>query len=887
MARKMAGVLALAALVGAAPADAAKPDLVVRAVSVTPGASLTIADTTANAGRKRAKRSVTRFYLSTDPKRNAGDVRLPGARKVAALKPRKASKGTITAAVPALAAGSMFVLACADDLRKVRESKESNNCRATAAPVTLGAPALGYPAAPPAGAAATPAPTAPAPRPTPSPTPTPTPSPEPGDPEPPALPASVVTQVAGAVDASTLTEGLQPTRTVLGAAGVGLSNATDGPPPAAPASGIVVSPNQLLQIAIDASERARSSRVTFAEFAETMAALGVAFDLERGDAPDTSPALAMRDWLNQAVLAALAHPEEEISVPLLQLTALARRQHPPVELTDPQFDPHALNLGSLDVVLLSSVIGQMVAGARADMPVPAQGAQTRSMAAAEEPTDACSWVRTTLETHIPFAGDVFGYASGKVAGAGLETIYEAFGRVIFGADEGDSKEATGKGLAVLGIMFKIQALAMLYDSVDLKLTPSVADIDKPDPGITTLPTFSVLADGGIRDQDWAAFKENRLDSDLAKLRDCATEAGLPLPSSLAELGGQIEQWRIGWNVGGGSIQLAAGEADTMDFPGLRTEFLVKADDHSGTESASFEVLNAQEPMGTGPYKYEEAVVRGDLQTDGPLALSTLVSAADSQADPWALSGAIADIAAGWFRNMRTIGQTASVSLRYQDSANLEWTGTLEVRYNEIVRWNRAGYHYDDPGRKFIDQHNARTAVTYRGTLGKPSTPDSYKVGIRWSATGEYEMTGYDEEWLTLVDKCPQYDKWRTERKAKGGRSSVASLDKPQPRASGEMEWEALYLPGLQPTGRFSVAGKHRQYDFGTDTCGDWETSREGDIYDMNTPDPFQFDPKQLGADNRWRGRVEVVNNRSDEEYADTISVESTTYIWDLQRKPKP
>jgi hypothetical protein len=884
----VAWVFVLAAMAGASPAQAAKsarPDLVVHAIAVpggaAPGAEISVSETTANRGRKVAKRSVTRFYLSKDAKRGAGDIRLKGTRAVAKLKPRKSSKGTTALNLPPVVVGSLHLLACADDLRKVRESKEANNCRATAAPLSLGTEP-GTAAPTPTPAPATPGPTpSPSstltPTPAPAPTPSPDPDPFPEDPEPPALPASVLTQVAGVVDAPSLSSALEPNRTLLRSAGVELSSSADASPPNPPSGGIVVSPNQLLQIALDATERGSSSRVSFAEFAETMAAAGVAFDLERGANPDTSPALAMREWLSAAVKTALEHPDEEISVPLLQLTALARRQDPPVELTDPHFDPEALNLGSLDMVLLSSVLGQMVAGARADMPAP-PSSPTRA-AAAE--TNHCTWVKDTLEKHIPFAGDLFGYASGKVAGEGLNAIYEAFGQKIFGADEGTSKERVGKGLSVLGILFKIQALAMLYDSVDLKLTPSVTEIDKPNPGITTLPTYSVHADGGIRDAEWEAFKADRLDSDLAKLKDCASAMGLPLPSTLGELGGQIEKWRIGWSVARGSTRFAAGELDTMDFKGLQQEHLIPADDHSGTEDARFEVLNADEPLGTGPFKYEEAVVKAELQTDSPLALSTLIAAADSGLDPFALAGAIADVAAGWFQNVRTIDQTATVLLRYQDNANLEWTGTIEVTYTDISERNRRGDGLN--GHTYIELHHAREVTQYRGVLGK--SPEPGDVGVRWAVAGEREDKDYAEYHGSPRETCRSFDIYRSVGVARVNAVTTASPYGPQPHGAG-LDW-LLGLPSFDADSRTAYwRNEHHGQAWvnGADYCNKYSYSDEGDTGTPDGADYFEVDPAQPGADGRWRGRTEIVSNVPNEDNPSAISVRTTTYVWDLRHK---
>src|SRR5439155_377847 len=156
--RTIPGPRALAHVAPAA-AGAAKraPDLTVNALgapaSLTRGATAKGSDTTANRGKAKAGKSKTVYVLSADRKRDAKDLVL-ARRALKPLKPRKRAAGKVTLAVPQGARlGAAFVIACADDARKVRESNERNNCRAR--PVTVAAP--------------------PSPGPGPQPTPTPTP----------------------------------------------------------------------------------------------------------------------------------------------------------------------------------------------------------------------------------------------------------------------------------------------------------------------------------------------------------------------------------------------------------------------------------------------------------------------------------------------------------------------------------------------------------------------------------------------------------------------------------------------------------------------------------------------------------------------------------------
>ena len=119
-------------------------DMVVAALSDPPAtaaasSSFSVTDTTANAGVSgSAPSSSTRYYLSTNALRDAGDVLLSGTRAVPALTAGASSSGTIAVTIPtATAVGAYFLLACADDTGQVPETNETNNCRAAAATVQV------------------------------------------------------------------------------------------------------------------------------------------------------------------------------------------------------------------------------------------------------------------------------------------------------------------------------------------------------------------------------------------------------------------------------------------------------------------------------------------------------------------------------------------------------------------------------------------------------------------------------------------------------------------------------------------------------------------------------------------------------------------------------
>lgn len=134
-----------------AAAVAPKADLrvtkaTVSTTSVVEGDEVTVTHTVANVGRRNAPATSTRVYLTTDvaaslaerrtsrtnPRSALFDLRLDGEAAVKALKAGakqnvRAVKFLVPAGIPA---GDYRVLVCADDLGKVGEAEEADNCRA-------------------------------------------------------------------------------------------------------------------------------------------------------------------------------------------------------------------------------------------------------------------------------------------------------------------------------------------------------------------------------------------------------------------------------------------------------------------------------------------------------------------------------------------------------------------------------------------------------------------------------------------------------------------------------------------------------------------------------------------------------------------------------------
>jgi hypothetical protein len=107
------------------------PDLLVAALTVpataTPGATITVSDTTRNQGAGSAATSETRFYLSANTVLDAADLAL-GSRVVPALAGGARHAGTTLVTIPAMTALTRwYVLAAVDAAAAISETSEGNN----------------------------------------------------------------------------------------------------------------------------------------------------------------------------------------------------------------------------------------------------------------------------------------------------------------------------------------------------------------------------------------------------------------------------------------------------------------------------------------------------------------------------------------------------------------------------------------------------------------------------------------------------------------------------------------------------------------------------------------------------------------------------------------
>jgi hypothetical protein len=117
-----------------------RPELVAKntagAVSTT---RISVGTVVKNKGNKKARASAVTFYLSRD-RQQSSDDKTVGSTTVGKIKPKRFKTATGVFNLPAgLAAGSYYVVACADSGHVVRERKENNNCKGAEKAVQIAA----------------------------------------------------------------------------------------------------------------------------------------------------------------------------------------------------------------------------------------------------------------------------------------------------------------------------------------------------------------------------------------------------------------------------------------------------------------------------------------------------------------------------------------------------------------------------------------------------------------------------------------------------------------------------------------------------------------------------------------------------------------------------
>lgn len=552
----------------------------------------------------------------------------------------------------------------------------------------------------------------------------------------PAIPARFQAAADAIVDAPDLAAGISATAHALELAGATVSADTDVPAGASPAAGVIVLRPQVVALAQDARARDRTGRLTLSELEGALLALG---------APETtvSPqgARSLRLFLSSWATTAAAAPDERASAAPLLLAALARRQLPPVDIMAANYLDGDLHLTFLDLELIASGVAQLAPAFRAELPpppVPQTAPAKSSQGAAMQSQGPCAVAKQTLEDSLPFAGSVWAFAVGQAGGAAVQKYVESLAFYMDLSDPVQAGARFTKLLNALGILMKVQALVTLYSATEATVESLSADpIHKPtelDPD--RFLGFQLTA--GIPDEDWEAMKKEQLNPEFGQaLTECAALLGLPVPTSAQDIGSSVDKWRAEWRLIEGSPKHALFDASSFQLPGHLRNYLTRRNDHSGTDTVPARLTAEKTTDHPGDLVSAPVTVRASVETDQPPNVSLLFQAMQGGVDPFALAGAVADVLAGLFQNLKTIDAYRTVTVQYHVPRKGSVSGRFQTRMDGRLDSPPHPHHSSTEKSSRSDL----SYVTDSHLSGASNEVFSWKFSLRRETTGTHARHG--------------------------------------------------------------------------------------------------------------------------------------------------
>jgi len=498
------------------------------------------------------------------------------------------------------------------------------------------------------------------------------------------LPRDIALAVDAAVDARTPQTAIAATRKLLQLAGIVVAddaNARTGSP-----SLTYVTSAQLEGMAYEVQRRADLSRVTFREFAATLAGGGALPSVSQQPSPATQASTTVREqparlavfvseWVRLAEKYHSSSDATDVAqsnAPLL-LAALAARQEDALDLRD-AFLPSDLRLGSLDVAILVSGLRGLLLAALKDPPALRTAAPARSPSSApgsssptirptpsaspsvgpsRSPSSAtsggrlakvipengmylnasgsdiatdCAALLEHMNGNVPGLADLYSFAmSEKIKGLVAEGIAHLF------KDSGAVEQRLGVLFELLGIVFRIQGLVLLYQNTEVKTELSARQLHKT---IGAKVPVSAKVIAGIPDEQWTKYQQEKKQSPIwSAIRGCGSALGLPLPNDLDDVGGAIKNWRVAWDIVRGSPAHALLPIEqflgTGRVAGRFERPLELLGDHKATDSITVNVTAEEASDHPGKEIYSPVVVCSSVRTAEPPNLKLLLNAAIS------------------------------------------------------------------------------------------------------------------------------------------------------------------------------------------------------------------------------------------------------------------
>ncbi len=564
------------------------------------------------------------------------------------------------------------------------------------------------------------------------------------------LPSDIVGAVDRLTDASTDDERIAAAGEMLAAAGVTISGDDDAAPENH--AGLVLAPEEVATMAVEAANR-DSYRATLADFAEGFGGMALlppnetlaaqlpddwvdalpaegdvgtneGADLQLGELP-LRMANVIQGWVATAIAGhASADPNliELTNAPLL-VAELARRRATPVDLAQ-SFSAGDVRLGWLEITLLTAGMRSMLVGVEAAgiASQPVEGGMVLAMSRDEFQTSRaplaqdtpCDNLKRLLDSRVPLASTVIK----SFVGDQIKGFIQNFVNSLFG-ETSTFAQNVGRAFKVLSVMFKVQALIMLYSEAAATVEMDPASYHKPDGGVLTAAATVTV---GIPDGAWEAAQQSRQLSPFATaLRTCARFIGLPVWQDLVDAGDAIDGWSVGWTIRQGSDHVRFNAREEFwgpgAVPGRQEKPISRVNDHSGNDILGYEVLPERREDHPGTEMSQSVELCAEVYPKAPPnGFSTILSAGTAGASlagggSLGLVAVIANLLTAWVSTVVPIKGCGHATVSYHIVMPGAWHGTVTANTEVQESSTSTVSEYVGPNwGTTVSTHSARTSI---------------------------------------------------------------------------------------------------------------------------------------------------------------------------------
>ena len=581
-----------------------------------------------------------------------------------------------------------------------------------------------------------------------------------------ALPSDIVGAVDSLLNASTDAERVEAATAMLASAGVTVSAEADAA--ATTQAGIVLAPEEVEVMAVEAANR-ELYRATLAEFAETFGGMALLppNDALGADLPDDwlegapeegevgtevraelqltelPPRIAsvVHSWVTSSIEShASGDPDlvQLTNAPLL-LAELARRRAEPVDLVQP-FSAGDVRLGWLEITILTAGIRSMLAGVEAADIATAPAAVGSSVVLAtrrdhplappaplaqQAPCDA---LKQMLDSRVPLASTVIG----SFVGDQIKGFIQNFVNAMFG-EASVTAQNVSRGFKILSVIFKVQALVMIYSEATVKVEMDPDFYHRPD---GARERRGAVVTAGIPDPAWEAAKQARQLSPFATaMRTCARFLGLPVWQDLVDVGGAVDDWKVQWELsrGGQHVEIPARD----QFASGRFERPLTAEnDHRAIDAIDYDALPERREEHPGEEHSDIVEFCGHVYPKAPPSgFGTILSAGTAGASLagggyLGLAAVIANLLTSWVSTIAPITGCGQATVSYHVATPGSWHGTVaantEIQDSSSSTVNE---HLGAPWGTTVHTHSSRTSVDVTDRFYLGGTDDEAGMGF--------------------------------------------------------------------------------------------------------------------------------------------------------------